>query len=216
MKGKEKAACAGTQTAAEKVGGLIHMFKYIRNKRKLQVLISAALVAAILGGVFAGAPAARADEGAQLIPAWVAGYTVIAGAEREIEEIEIPAEPVLVQTFATQERVVAGFVPEAESDPEPQLRYLGAYKITGYDTCSRCCGKTDGITASGTQATVGRTCAADKSLPFGTVLYIEGIGYRTVEDRGGAITGGRIDVLCVDHTACYAVTGTYDVYIVES
>lgn len=191
------------------------MLNYSRKTRRLQVLLCAAAGAAILGGVFAGAPAARADEDAQLIPAWVSGYTVITGAETEIEAVEIPAEPVLVKTLSTQERVVAGFVPEEESDPEQQLRYLGSYRITGYDTCSRCCGKSDGITASGTQAAVGRTCAADKSLPFGTVLYIEGIGYRTVEDRGGAITGGRIDVLCADHTACYAVTGTYDVYIVE-
>lgn len=97
----------------------------------------------------------------------------------------------------------------------PQKRYLGQFKITGYDTCAACCGKSDGITASGTQATVGRTCAAASGLPFGTRLWIEGLGERIVEDRGGAIKGNRIDVLCANHPDCYAVTGIYEVYVLE-
>lgn len=90
------------------------------------------------------------------------------------------------------------------------LQYLGTYWVTGYDTCAQCCGKTDGITASGTQATVGATCAA--TLPFGTILYIEGIGVRVVEDRG--VGDGCIDVVCADHAACYAITGWYEVWVV--
>ena len=96
-------------------------------------------------------------------------------------------------------------------NPEPVMEYIGRFRITGYDTCSRCCGKSDGITASGTQATVGRTCAAPASIPFGTVLYIDGIGERVVEDRGG-FASNVIDVLCEDHAQCYAITGWYEVY----
>lgn len=65
------------------------------------------------------------------------------------------------------------------------MTYLGRYWITGYDICEECCGKTDGITASGAVAQVGRTIAAPREIPFGTTLYIEGIGERVVEDRGG-------------------------------
>lgn len=94
---------------------------------------------------------------------------------------------------------------------EPEREYLGRYYITGYDTCARCCGKSDGITASGTTATVGRTVAAGRELPFDTVIWIDGIGERVVEDRG--VGNGCIDVLCEDHPACYAITGYYDVYL---
>lgn len=97
---------------------------------------------------------------------------------------------------------------------KPEKRYLGRYKITGYDTCAKCCGKSDGITASGVIATVGRTCAAPESIPFGTKLHIEGIGERIVEDRGG-FDDNVIDVLCENHADCYALTGYYDVYVVE-
>lgn len=95
----------------------------------------------------------------------------------------------------------------------PQRTYLGRYYITGYDTCIQCCGKSDGITASGTYATVGRTIATGNEFAYGTTLYIEGIGERIVEDRG--VGNGKIDVLCNNHAECYAITGWYDVYKVE-
>ena len=84
-----------------------------------------------------------------------------------------------------------------------------------YDICYECCGKIDGITASGAKATVGRTIAAPSNLPFGTKLYIEGIGERIVEDRGGSISGQRLDLLCNNHSECYAITGYYEVYIIK-
>lgn len=101
---------------------------------------------------------------------------------------------------------------EEEEAKTRKMTYLGRYYVTGYDTCVRCCGKSDGITASGTAASVGRTVAMAE-LPFGTELYIEGIGNRIVEDRGPQ--GGVIDVLCNNHAECYALTGWYEVYVVE-
>ena len=99
--------------------------------------------------------------------------------------------------------------------PEPEIIYLGLYWVTGYDAfCAHCCGKSDGITASGTYATAGRTVAASGEFAFGTRLYIDGIGERVVEDRGGAIGGGRLDVVCEDHDACYSITGWRDVWMI--
>lgn len=72
------------------------------------------------------------------------------------------------------------------------------YKITAYCSCSKCCGKTTGRTASGTKATAGRTVAASSKFAFGTKLNIGGHIY-TVEDRGGAINGNRIDIYVNSH-----------------
>ena len=93
--------------------------------------------------------------------------------------------------------------------------YLGKFYITGYDICVSCCGKTDGVTSSGDLAVVGQTIATSSNFAFGTKLYIEGLGTYTVQDRGGAINGNKIDVLCNNHEECYAITGYYDVYLVE-
>ena len=73
------------------------------------------------------------------------------------------------------------------------------YKITAYCPCSKCCGKTNGMTASGTRATAGRTVAASWKFAFGTKLNIGGHIY-TVEDRGGAINGNKIDIFVNTHS----------------
>lgn len=91
---------------------------------------------------------------------------------------------------------------------------LGKFKITGYCSCSRCCGKSNGITASGTKAKAGRTIAADTSkLPFGTKVVINGHTY-TVEDRGGAINGNKIDIFFSSHNEALQWGVRYcDVYL---
>lgn len=72
------------------------------------------------------------------------------------------------------------------------------FKVTAYCSCSKCCGKKTGITASGTKATAGRTVAASSQFSFGTKLVINGKTY-TVEDRGGAIQGNKIDIYMNSH-----------------
>ncbi len=52
-----------------------------------------------------------------------------------------------------------------------------------------------GLTASGTHVLQGRTVAADRSIPFGTRISIPELGMTlTVEDRGVAIKGNRLDL----------------------
>ena len=73
------------------------------------------------------------------------------------------------------------------------------FKVTAYCPCTKCCGKNAcGITASGTKATSGRTIATSTQFSFGTKLLINGVTY-TVEDRGGAIQGDRIDIYMNSH-----------------
>ncbi|MGN1300968.1 MAG: G5 domain-containing protein [Clostridia bacterium] len=75
----------------------------------------------------------------------------------------------------------------------------GVYKVTAYCACAKCCGWSTGITASGARATANHTIAAPSTFAFGTKVVINGITY-TVEDRGGAIQGNRIDVYMDSHT----------------
>ncbi len=77
------------------------------------------------------------------------------------------------------------------------------YKITAYCSCAKCCGKSTGITAMGTKATAGRTVAASSQFAFGTKLNINGHTY-TVEDRGGAIKGNKIDIYVNSHAEALA------------
>lgn len=73
-------------------------------------------------------------------------------------------------------------------------------EATGYCSCSKCCGKSDGITATGVKASE-LTVSADWSvLPPGTRIYISGVGERIVQDRGGSIKGNRLDVWCKSHS----------------
>lgn len=69
-------------------------------------------------------------------------------------------------------------------------------EVTAYCGCEQCCGiYADGITASGYKLRDGdKVIAAPKNIPFGTKIYIPSYGLATVEDRGGAITGSRLDV----------------------
>ena len=81
--------------------------------------------------------------------------------------------------------------------PERTLVSLGEYRISAYCPCEKCCLKSDGITASGTQATAGRT-AAMNGVPFGTKIVIDGHEY-TIEDRGGGLGSKIIDIYFDTH-----------------
>ena len=70
---------------------------------------------------------------------------------------------------------------------------------TGYCACEQCCDKEDGITASGKKAQANHTVAMPEGFSFGTMVEIDGMGIYTVEDRGGAIKGNRIDIYFDSH-----------------
>ena len=89
-------------------------------------------------------------------------------------------------------------IPLVQEEPEPEY-ITKTFKLTAYCPCMQCCGKTDGITASGTKATEGRTIAVDPNvIPFGTEVIINGHTY-IAEDKGGAIKDNRIDVYFDSH-----------------
>lgn len=80
---------------------------------------------------------------------------------------------------------------------------LGTYRVTAYCACEICCGewahnRPDGIVlgASGVELQAGVSCGA--SLPFGTVLEIEGLGRYVVQDRMAQWVINKYGTNCVD------------------
>jgi 3D (Asp-Asp-Asp) domain-containing protein len=71
---------------------------------------------------------------------------------------------------------------------------------TAYCPCEICCGKSDGITASGVKARTNHTIAVDRNVfPLGTHILYNGTEY-VAEDTGGAIRGNRIDIYFDNHS----------------
>ena len=94
------------------------------------------------------------------------------------------------------------------------MTYMGNWRVTGYDPhCSHCCGKTNGVTASGRQAEFGTTVGVN-NLPLGTMIYLDGYGIFRVDDRGG-MSNNHVDIAAPSHDVCYQLTGYADVYVIS-
>lgn len=90
---------------------------------------------------------------------------------------------------------------------EYELAYMGNFRYTYYcdERYEHICGYGIGKTASGKPTEVDWTVAADTSvLPMGSIIYVEGIGFREVMDRGGGVKGNHIDILLTTHNECFS------------
>lgn len=82
----------------------------------------------------------------------------------------------------------------------------GEFTITHYCGCPECCGKNDGITATGTVATMGRTVSVDPNvIPLGSEVLINGQVF-CAEDTG--VSGKHIDLYIDSHDQALAM-GVY-------
>lgn len=107
--------------------------------------------------------------------------------EKEIQELTSKMSKELVEKAFT-------------SRPTISRGSSNRFQATAYCACSICCGKSTGITATGTKATEGRTIAVDpRVIPLGTKVFIQGYGERVAEDTGGMIKGNIIDVYFNSH-----------------
>ena len=146
-----------------------------------KAVLAALLTATLIGGARNAALENRVND--------LEGQRIIYSArlenwqDRAIQDEEVIDQ---LQTAANENALPDGLTKE----------YAGKFLCTAYCTeeYPHICGEGHGITASGAPVTAGLTVAADESLPFGTVLYIENIGVRVVQDRGAAIQGNKLDV----------------------
>lgn len=134
-------------------------------------------------------------------------YKVKYQNDEEIEKIKISEETikepvdriVQVQVNTTSRATVARTVSTHSTGGTTKI-----FKVTAYCSCAKCCGgHASGYTSSGTKATAGRTVAASGQFSYGTKLLINGKEY-TVEDRGGAVKGDKIDIYMNSHAEALA------------
>lgn len=141
------------------------------------------------------------------------GYTEQYDYDSTDEWYESDSTGVEAEEGFTDEYSDSGMDEQGQSD-SGEMTYLGVWASTGYCPGSCCCGVwASGYTASGTLATEGRTVACG-SLPMGTTIYIEGWGYRVVEDLG--VEGEWVDIFYSSHEAASAHGLQYvNVYLVN-
>jgi 3D (Asp-Asp-Asp) domain-containing protein len=113
----------------------------------------------------------------------------------EIQEVvtcvEVESQPMETEPTTYEETT--------EETTESEFTSLGVFEVTAYCGCEKCCGKSDGITATGTKAEEGRTIAVDPDvIPYGTVVMINGQEY-VAEDCGGAVNGNVVDIYFDNH-----------------
>ena len=141
----------------------------------------------------------------------IAGIALLVGS-CVVPPWDMPADAVRNEpesvVYAEAEEVIE---PEeiAEESPEAELEYLGTFEMTAYEWTGNPC-------ANGNYPEVGYTVACN-SLPLGTTVYIEGVGYRVVEDRGAEWHGSNwMDLYLGDVDSCYEWgVRSVDVYIVR-
>lgn len=89
---------------------------------------------------------------------------------------------------------------------EGKTPIVKSFNTSAYCSCSKCCGKSTGITSSGARASSWYTVAAGKGYPIGTIIYIPALknkpngGWFVVQDRGGAISNNKLDVFVGSHS----------------
>ena len=99
---------------------------------------------------------------------------------------------------------------------------IKSFNTSAYCSCAKCCGKTNGITASGAKATEWYTVAAGNGYKIGTIIYIPALkdkpngGWFIVQDRGGAISNSKLDIYMGSHSAALQYgRKTLEAYVYE-
>lgn len=111
-----------------------------------------------------------------------------------------------------KDKRVADLEAELQAYEEVSLHYMGEFHCNAYCTekYPHICGGGNGITASGAPVTAGVSVALSGAdllkMPYGTIIYIEGVGVRIVQDTGG-MSSGTLDVAVSLHSDALSWSG---------
>ncbi|WP_144533941.1 3D domain-containing protein [Bacillus pumilus] len=112
--------------------------------------------------------------------------------------LKIKVEPVQVKVKKVKKKKGDKNVKQTKKTVEQksQTRKMVVTAYTnGYESTGKHPGHSEyGTTASGVTTKQGITIACPPYMKFGTKLYIEDVGLRVCQDRGGDIKGNRLDV----------------------
>lgn len=120
-------------------------------------------------------------------------YEEISISETTMVEMEtIPSPQIFSHDIETVETT--------ETEPVETEQNRIEFTVTAYCKCEECCGIwSDCPTYSGVEPVQGETVAADLSvLPIGSVVDIDGVGERTVQDTG-YLYGNHLDLYFESH-----------------
>lgn len=122
-----------------------------------------------------------------------------------VVQVEVPTEEPISQEGSEVGVAVQAIQSEVPAEPAGPGEYMGKFSVTCYAL--------QGNTASG-EAVHDRGVAVDRRMfPFGTQLYIEGVGWRIANDTGGSVRGNRLDIWLPNVEDCIAFgRRTLDVY----
>lgn len=128
-----------------------------------------------------------------VVIAGIGAAFAIAGVKEEQTEKVVPTVPVQYEDPQESEKIEAAL----------DWHYIEDCELTAYCPCAVCCGKDNGITATGTAAQEGVTIAVDPDvIPLGSWVEIDGHTYHA-EDVGGAVNGNHIDIYFNSHDAAW-------------
>lgn len=153
---------------------------------------------------------------------WIIPIGIAESQKEQVEEPQMITEYEDVVRWRIDDVDEEIYVEEVKVDvvkKAPELVSLGRFKLTAYCPCKKCTSDGDGITASGTVATQGRTVAVDpRIIPYGTVLIINGHEYIAEDCSVNYIHGKEIDIFMDSHSDALAWGIQYaEVYVkVES
>lgn len=169
----------------------IQKTRYIREDRNVKKTVFAA--AAVLVAVFGArtVPESKAQCALPAAETQAAGQSSLS----RIHSTEVFRTEIQPQKAETPKAET----PKAEAQTQPRVN-RAEFTAYAYCACQKCCGPcAKGITASGTQATQGRTIAVDPDvIPLGTRVSVNGREY-VAEDTGSGISGDVIDIFFDSH-----------------